>query len=429
MKNLSAFLLYGFALLVLSCDNSKEESPEQWFRPTEVEVDGTSATATCLTLLGNGVLLSADCGFVCMPLPSTSGLPPVTITEPEIDGSILRCSLTLAAETNYAIYPYVDIGTERLSGAPTVFRTGKEPEKPDEPDPDQPDPDEPDPDEPDPDEPDPDEPTPPRPGAYPGWPELPKMEERPGDYYYATHICPAFTTASGVSETNLRSYTVCYSHEMMSGMWSAYPIHASYKGDSDRSNAWAFDPIVPKSVQPYLVSGSYKPQTEGFSRGHLLASNDRTATKEMNEQTFYVTNMAPQKQTSFNDGIWSTLESRTWNNVCADTLFVVSGVYYADTNKTVTDNAKPTANTVYVPTNFYKVMIRSKAGNTGKPLYELKADEMQCVAFWFENRSYPGASLATYRTTVADIEQKTGMTFFPNVPNAPKESSAGTWSF
>ena len=74
-------------------------------------------------------------------------------------------------------------------------------------------------------------------------------------------------------------------------------------------------------------------------------------------------------------------------------------------------------------------MIRSKAGNTGKPLYELSADELQCIAFWFENKSYPNSSMSTFRTTVADIEQKTGMTFFPNVPNAPKESSAGSWSF
>ncbi len=421
MKNLSAFLLCGFVLLGLSCDNSKEGPSQEWFRPTEVAVDGTTATATCLTLFNRGVLLSGSCGFVCMPVSSASGLPTITVPDPEIDGSILRCRLSsLAAETNYAIYPYVEFGTEHLEGVPTVFRTGKEPEKPDEPDPD----------EPDPDEPDPDEPTPPQPGGYPGWPELPKMEERPGDYYYATHICPTFTTASGVSETNLRSYTVCYSHGMMSGMWSAYPIHASYKGSSGRNDSFAYDPKIAPNLQPVIIqsAGSYKPQP-GYSRGHLLASNDRTASEGMNNQTFYVTNMAPQWQNGFNSGVWSSLEDKTWNYVCADTLFVVSGVYYANTDKTVTDNAKPTPNTVYVPTNFYKVMIRSKSGNTGKPLYELSADEMQCIGFWFENKSYSGNSLTAYRTTVADIEQKTGMTFFPNVPDAPKESSAGNWSF
>ena len=75
-------------------------------------------------------------------------------------------------------------------------------------------------------------------------------------------------------------------------------------------------------------------------------------------------------------------------------------------------------------------MIRSKAGNTGKPLYELKADEMQCIAFWFENRAYSGSTLSSVMTSVADVEQKTGLTFFVNVPEAPKQSySSGDWKF
>lgn len=431
MRKFFALLFYCFAGAVLACDETDGDSAEQWFRQPEVTVDGTSADVVCLTFFGHGVLASSSCGFVCQPVSSASSGAGFTVSDPVIEDSMLKCRLTsLAPETNYLIYPFVEAGSQRLTGKPAVFRSGTAPENPapENPDPENPDPENPDPENPDPEEPDPDTPTPPRPGAYTGWPELPQTEERPGDLYYATHICPAFTTASGVFENNLRSYTVCYSHDMMSALWSAYPLHASYKGDSDRSNAWAYDPIIPRAVQPALTSGSYKPQTPGYSRGHLLASNDRTANEEMNKQTFYVTNMAPQKQTNFNDGIWSTLEKNTWNNICADTLFVVSGVWYANTDETVMDNADP-KNTVYVPTNFYKVMIRSKSGNTGKPLCELSADEMQCIAFWFENKSYPGASLSTFRTTVADVEQKTGMTFFVNVPDAPKDSSAGSWSF
>ena len=183
-------------------------------------------------------------------------------------------------------------------------------------------------------------------------------------------------------------------------------------------------------MQPDVIVKSYQPQP-GYSKGHFLASNDRTATEAMNRQTFYVTNIAPQWQDGFNGGVWGTLESACWNNICADTLFVVTGVHFANQNKTVTDNAVP-PHPVVVPTNFYKVMIRSKSGNTGKPLYQLKADELQCIAFWFGNKEYKGKNPSDFKTTVADVEQKTGMTFFPNVPNATaavKASSAGTWSF
>ena len=435
MKRICALALYVLAVLLVACsEKEKSEGDVCWFEQPTVAVDGTNAEVSCRSLAGDNVLTAGRCGVVCIPVSDGAGAVTVTVDDPRIEQGVLYARVArLTPHTLYMAYAFLELSGRRMIGQPALFETGEaspEPEDPDNPDPDNPDPDNPDPDNPDPDNPDPDVPTPPRPGAYPGWPELPKMEERPGDYYYATHMCPAFTTASGVFENNLRSYTVCYSHDMMSGMWSAYPIHASYKGSTKRTDKWAFDPIVPQSVQPYIVSASYKVpgSTSPYSRGHLLASNDRTASAGMNNQTFFVTNMAPQWQNGFNSGVWSTLEDKTWSNVCADTLFVVSGVYFADTDTTVKDNASP-QNTIYVPTHFYKVMIRSKAGNTGKPLYELAADQMQCIAFWFENKTYSGNSLAAYRTTVADVEQKTGLTFFVNVPEAPKQSDAGDWRF
>ena len=433
MKRIYALVLYVLAVSLVACsEKEKSEDEVRWFEQPTVEVDGTNAEVSCRSLVGDNVLTAGRCGVVCTPVSDKTGAVTVEVDDPRIEQGVLYARVArLTPHTRYMAYAFLELSDRRMIGLPALFETGEASPEPENPDPDNPDPDNPDPENPDPENPDPDVPTPPRPGAYPGWPELPKMEERPGDYYYATHMCPAFTTASGVFENNLRSYTVCYSHEMMSGMWSAYPIHASYKGSSGRNDSFAYDPKIAQNLQPVIIqsAGSYKPQP-GYSRGHLLASNDRTGSVGMNEQTFYVTNMAPQWQNNFNSGIWSTLEDKTWNNVCADTLFVVSGVYYADTNKTVTDNAKPTANTVYVPTHFYKVMIRSKAGNTGKPLYELKADEMQCIAFWFENRAYSGSTLSSVMTSVADVEQKTGLTFFVNVPEAPKQSySSGDWKF
>ena len=53
-----------------------------------------------------------------------------------------------------------------------------------------------------------------------------------------------------------------------------------------------------------------------------------------------------------------------------------------------------------------------------------------CVGFWFENRAYPSGKPSQNMTSVADIERKTGMTFFVNVPHAPKEIFDKTaWEF
>lgn len=40
-----------------------------------------------------------------------------------------------------------------------------------------------------------------------------------------------------------------------------------------------------------------------FQRGHIVASEDRICSMDVNGQTFYMTNMQPQRG-EFNTGIW-----------------------------------------------------------------------------------------------------------------------------
>ena len=83
-----------------------------------------------------------------------------------------------------------------------------------------------------------------------------------------------------------------------------------------------------------------------------------------------------------------------------------------------------------MPSYFDRVVLRSKAGKTGRPVQELEADELQCVGFWFENRPYSGSKPSDGMVSVSEIEEKTGMTFFVNVPNAPKETfERSAWTF
>ncbi len=252
---------------------------------------------------------------------------------------------------------------------------------------------------------------------YSGWAELPAEIEKAGDYYYAYH--------RRADKMSVRNYSVCYSADMRSAVWTAMPIHSSYDGGAGRNDDWDYDPVIPKSVQPRL-SSSYKGV---YSRGHMVASSDRQVSVATNKQTFYYTNMAPQYQNHFKGGIWQKLENWCWDSQnCSDTLYVVTGAHYANKNKTCSD---ADGSRVIVPTHFYKILIRSKSGYTGKPLWQLSADEIKCVGFWFEhNESYGTTEKPTskYMKSVADIEKLTGMTFFPNVPNAPKSSyKASEW--
>ena len=79
---------------------------------------------------------------------------------------------------------------------------------------------------------------------------------------------------------------------------------------------------------------------------------------------------------------------------------------------------------VSMPTMFYYVLIRTKRGNTGKALKDCAASELQCAAFVRPHTNdMKGVSVSSADLmSVTDLEALTGVTYFPNVPNAPKST-------
>ena len=204
-------------------------------------------------------------------------------------------------------------------------------------------------------------------------------------------------------------------------LWVAYPIHNAYlKGSGERTDRWAFDPIIPQSYQADCTLRSYG---GSYDRGHQLPSADRLGTDEMNAQTFYMSNMTPQLN-RLNQDMWAKLETKVRANNCSDTLYVVTGAYFGAGATTTTDGAR---NTVPVPTNYFKVLLRTKSGKTGKNIKDCSDSELISIGFWVDHKSYgniePPKSICT---SVADIEKMTGFTFFPQVSNSVKQQNNPT---
>ena len=258
--------------------------------------------------------------------------------------------------------------------------------------------------------------------AHAGWAELPSHKAS-NDIYITSHLLG----------DNRRNYTVCYSREQRAPLWVAAPVHRAYKGDVKRVDNYDFDPTLPVNIQ-ITLNRSYG----DYTRGHMLGSGERTATREMNNQTFYVTNIAPQLREGFNErgGAWNNLEYFVDRQICADTLYVVTGAIYDDFTAPDGTNikARTTVNKndnkrIGVPTAYYKALLRTKSGRTGKSVVECKASELKCAAFIIPHRSDSG-----HKPTVEDmisikeLERLTGVNFFANVPNAPEsKAEAKDW--
>lgn len=150
----------------------------------------------------------------------------------------------------------------------------------------------------------------------------------------------------------VRNYSLCFDKKLRVAHWVAYPLHASYIGSLDRSEAWAPDPKIPQQYQPALWLGGYQ-NGNVYNRGHQIPSKDRTTVEEMNKQTFYASNMTPQRG-QFNQNMWAALEAKVRSYVCPDTLYVVTGCYFANLDESTKDKA---GNVCPVPTNYFKVLL------------------------------------------------------------------------
>ena len=258
--------------------------------------------------------------------------------------------------------------------------------------------------------------------AHAGWAELP-TQKASNDIYITSHLLG----------DNRRNYTVCYSREHRAPLWVAAPVHRAYKGDVKRVDNYDFDPTLPVNIQ-ITLNRSYG----DYTRGHMLGSGERTASREMNNQTFYVTNIAPQLREGFNErgGAWNNLEYFVDRQICADTLYVVTGAIYDDFTAPDGTNikARTTVNKndnkrIGVPTAYYKALLRTKSGRTGKSVMECKASELKCAAFIVAHRSDAGHKpTAEDMISIKELERLTGVNFFANVPNAPEsKAEAKDW--
>lgn len=243
--------------------------------------------------------------------------------------------------------------------------------------------------------------------------------------YYAYHICAG--GEKGPEGRTARNYTVCYSGEHHCPVWVAAPRHEMYVGDAKRTDAYRRDDKIPGGIQY-----SAKTTGGGCNKGHMLGSAERTSSTESNRQVFYYSNIAPQLSAGFNTGGggWNNLEDWVDRQVCADTLYEVIGCYFDRYTDGYGETAEPETITfggrddVHKPTMFYYVLLRTKAGNAGKSLDECTADELKCAAFVRSHSNNLKGQKGTGKEMmpVAELERIVGVTFFPNVPDAPKET-------
>lgn len=230
-----------------------------------------------------------------------------------------------------------------------------------------------------------------------------------------------------VHETDQYGVNFCteFDTSKKSQRWSCYAVYKSNnlkgwnrqnwkskKGVSWNGKTWYNDPFqiypeISANLQPSIKEFG----SSGFQRGHIVASEDRICSMDVNGQTFYMTNMQPQIG-KFNTGIWEKMEEKirslltynmsTQTAYANDTMYVCKGGTI-DKSEQILGYTK---NSFIVPKYFFAaIMIKNISGH-------------KAIGFWFEHKDYPSTEkLSAHIVNIAKLEELTGIDFFCNLPD------------
>lgn len=198
-------------------------------------------------------------------------------------------------------------------------------------------------------------------------------------------------------------YVLSYNRAKGIPNWAAWRISKSEIGDIPRPNPDPFKPDdrLPKDWNRITPSDYTR---SGFDKGHVCPSADRSASVEGMTATFLMTNMTPQTG-DLNRGPWQKLEGylRTLVTRGSD-VYIVAGIY---------GEKGKVKNEVSIPTNSWKVALVVPAG---QPASSANANTRVIAVDMPNVNGIKNADWQIYRTSVRQIEQKTGYNFLSNLP-------------
>ncbi len=223
--------------------------------------------------------------------------------------------------------------------------------------------------------------------------ELPRLSGDANDFFI-THKVENGTRVNYSLEWNCKKYHsrwVCFSFDQ-------YTAQINTK----RSDAWSWDPLVPTKYEVYR--NDFESRT--YARGHMVASFDRIYSSEANIQTFYYTNMSPQRH-EHNEGIWGQLEGvvQGWARSMGknEKLYIAKG-------GTIRDDQiefHRSNNKLVIPKYYWMAIARQNG------------TEWHAIAFLTETArpAKLAGGVAPMALSVDELETFTGLDFFYHLPD------------
>lgn len=209
------------------------------------------------------------------------------------------------------------------------------------------------------------------------------------------------TQAIGDEQINHTYFSVSYSSKHQNPEWVAYELtNKRLSNSAEERRSFKDDPETESDAKSDVYSET------GYDRGHLAPAHDMAFNETAMEECFYMTNISPQDP-DFNRGIWKSLETkvRHWAET-EKRLYIVTGPIL---RKKVSSRDRMVEGGPTVPSKFYKIIL------------DYEGSERKAIAFVLENKASK-KSLTTYAVSIDEVEELTGLDFFPDL--SAKEEKA-----
>lgn len=215
---------------------------------------------------------------------------------------------------------------------------------------------------------------------------------------------PRFIKPKAEQRIEHLAYTVSYHPTWHIPNWVAYTLESHEVSDEfARTNKFLPDPQVHGTA---VVTSDYT--GSGYDRGHMAPAADMRWSEQAMRESFYMTNMCPQNHNN-NAGDWKDLEELVRDlAVKYGAIHICCGPIVTDTTITIGKNCR-----IVVPQAFFKVLLRQKTNQTTSS----PQDSWAAIGFVMQNKA-ANKPLMTYMLSVDEVEEMTGIDFFPNLPDS-----------
>ncbi|OBZ75205.1 Nuclease 1, mitochondrial [Grifola frondosa] len=221
-----------------------------------------------------------------------------------------------------------------------------------------------------------------------------------------------------------KAYVASYDRRLRHPAWTAEHLSLASLGKSvldaprnsnetgDRSQStFTEDQSIPalfrSKLQDYFRSG--------YDRGHMVPAADAKISQAAMDETFLLTNIAPQVGVGFNRHYWAYMEDwcRRLTSTFADVYVFTIPLYLpkleSDGKWRVSHEVIGTPPNVSVPTHFAKVVLTSRPSSPSTP----HIPEISTGAFVVPNAPIPDeAKLENFVVPVEAVERAAGLTLF-----------------